>query len=232
MCNGACMLFIRENLSRRETEGRRVLEIGALNVNGSPREIVLPLSPRSYTGVDLTEGAGVDEVCDVTELSARFGTGSFDVVLSTEMLEHVRDWRGAISNIKDVLKPGGLLLLTTRSRGYPYHGYPYDFWRYEEDDIRAIFSDMTVLSVARDPLVPGIFLKARKPDNYSPGDLSGLELYSVIAGERRTEIGWMEIAFFRIKRIARETLSAILPGPLKRFLKGLAGRQEHNGKRQ
>lgn len=219
MCNNACVQFIRNNLSRREAEGKRALEAGSLNVNGSAREAVLPLFPRSYTGVDIAAGPGVDEVCDVTGLTKRFGTGSFDLVLSTEMLEHVKDWRAAVTNLKAVLKPGGILLLTTRSAGYPYHGYPYDFWRYEEGDMRAIFSDMSILTIEKDPLLPGIFIKAAKPENYIENDLSSLALYSIISGRRQRETTRPTIALFKLKRALREAVSAILPENFKRLLK-------------
>lgn len=229
MCNSACIQFIRDNLSRSEAEGKRALEAGSLNVNGSAREAVLPLAPLSYTGVDISAGPGVDEVCDVTGLAGRFGADSFDLVLSTEMLEHVRDWRAAVSNLKSVLKPGGILLLTTRSAGYPYHGYPHDFWRYEEEDLRAIFGDMSILKIARDPLVPGVFIKAAKPPDYREKDLSGLELYSIISGRRRPGITGAAIAVFKVGHLLRETASAVLPESVKRQLKKLLRRGSGHG---
>jgi SAM-dependent methyltransferase len=219
MCNNACLKFIQDNLSPAEVKASRVLEVGALDVNGTPRETVERLRPHSYTGVDLSAGPGVDEVCDVSRLIGRFGRDSFDVVVSTEMLEHVRDWRAAITNLKGVLKPGGLLLITTRSLGYPYHGYPDDFWRFEEEDLRSIFSDMTILIVTRDPLVPGIFIKAAKPAGYAEKDLSPLELYSIIARKRRLGISSAEILLFMAGRTVRERISNALPEALKRFLR-------------
>lgn len=47
---------------------------------------------------------------DVTDLS--FESGSLDVVISCDVLEHVPDYRQALAEFGRVLKPGGRLLLT------------------------------------------------------------------------------------------------------------------------
>jgi len=44
--------------------------------------------------------------------------GPVDVVISTEVIEHLYDPRGFLRNCYDLLKPGGIVVLTT-----PYHGY-------------------------------------------------------------------------------------------------------------
>jgi 2-polyprenyl-6-hydroxyphenyl methylase/3-demethylubiquinone-9 3-methyltransferase len=44
--------------------------------------------------------------------------GPVDVVLSTEVIEHIYDPRGFLRNCYELLKPGGIIILTT-----PYHGY-------------------------------------------------------------------------------------------------------------
>jgi len=47
---------------------------------------------------------------DCAELLVEFfGINKFDVVISTEMLENVKDWRIVINNLKEVLKPGGII---------------------------------------------------------------------------------------------------------------------------
>ena len=53
-----------------------------------------------------------------------FPAGSFDLVLSHEVLEHVRDDRRAVEEILRALRPGGRLALFVPNRGYPFetHG--------------------------------------------------------------------------------------------------------------
>lgn len=57
-----------------------------------------------------------------------FPSSAFDLILSHEVIEHVRDDRAAIQEMLRVLRPGGRLLLFCPNRGYPFetHGI---FWR-------------------------------------------------------------------------------------------------------
>ena len=207
MCNAACIEFGRTHLSRNDIAGKRVIEVGALNVNGSLRENVEKLGSSSYIGVDLVHGPGVEEICDIIGLEKRYGNDSFDVVISTEVLEHVRDWRSAVSNLKRILKPNGVLVLTTRSKGFPYHGYPYNFWRYEVDDAKTIFSDLSVETVEKDPISPGIFVKARKPAAFSQADLDSINLYSIVTQQRCSEVTDFEVFVHKCKYRVRLALS-------------------------
>lgn len=187
MCNVACIVFGASSLAPEEVRGARVLEVGSYDVNGTLRPILAAWGPSSYVGVDVTPGPGVDEVCPAERLVARFGEAAFDVVVSTEMVEHVRDWRAAFTNMMAVLRPGGVMLLTTRSPGYPYHAWPHDFWRYDEADMRAIFAGWELLAMARDPGKPGIFVKARKPADGRP-ELGAIALTSVLTGRRQLDV--------------------------------------------
>jgi len=58
-----------------------------------------------------------------------FEDASVDVVFSSQVLEHVEEVQEYLNECNRILKPGGLLLLSTH--GYwTYHGYPDDFYRW------------------------------------------------------------------------------------------------------
>jgi SAM-dependent methyltransferase len=188
MCNMACLQFGEKTLRREDIENKRVIEVGAYDVNGSLRTPIEALKPAEYVGVDISEGYGVDIVCPAEDLLKRFKEASFDAVVSTEMLEHVRDWRKVVSNFKGICRPGGVILITTRSQGFEYHGWPYDFWRFETSDMERIFSDFIIENLEADPSAPGVFIKARKPEAFTEKELSDVELYSVVLGRRVRDI--------------------------------------------
>ena len=203
MCNKACLDFGEKYLTAGDIAGSRVLEVGSRDVNGSLRQIVAELGPREYVGVDIEIGPGVDEVCDVFELANRFGKESFDVVMSTEMIEHVLDWRAAISELKQVVKPGGVLLITTRSKGFPYHDYPSDYWRFEISDMQRIFADMKIEALEPDTSDPGVLLLARKPAGFVETDLAGEALYSMITEKRSLRLGTLDVLSFKFRKFLK-----------------------------
>jgi SAM-dependent methyltransferase len=177
--------FVRRNLTEEEVAGKKVLEVGSLNVNGSVREYLTGLRPAEYVGVDMRPGPGVDFVCKAEDVSRFWTRGYFDVVISTEMLEHVLHWREAVTAMKHMVAPGGILMLTTRSVGFPLHEYPGDYWRFIIEDMRHIFSDMYVQAIEPDTLVSGVFVRASNIDDthLRPKDLSGYSVYMMPGGQ-------------------------------------------------
>ncbi|HKY71738.1 MAG TPA: class I SAM-dependent methyltransferase [Nitrospira sp.] len=71
----------------------------------------------------------LDVRLDVRRLPFRDGT--VDVVLLTEVIEHLVEGAGVIGEIGRVLKPGGRLLITWPFI-YPLHELPHDYLRYSE----------------------------------------------------------------------------------------------------
>lgn len=154
--------WLHHNILPMDVGKMRVLEVGSMNVNGSVRPHVESLEPREYVGVDIGPGAGVDRVVSAHGLLEAFGAEAFDVVISTEMLEHVQDWRDAVNQMKLVLRPGGLLVITTRRPGFPRHSYPHDHWRFTPKNLRAAMVDFWVKD-CRAVIGKGVVIKAAKP---------------------------------------------------------------------
>jgi ubiquinone/menaquinone biosynthesis C-methylase UbiE len=97
-----------------------------------------------------------------------FPNASFDVVLSFQVIEHVRDVPAYLQEIERVLAPGGQVLIATpdrSSRLFPYQK-PWNMWHLREytreqlhNTIAAYFSNVRVLQTGGEPDVLKIELK-------------------------------------------------------------------------
>lgn len=88
----------------------RVLDVGSFDMNGSTREI-FPGS--EYVGIDIHAGPGVDWVGPAHLFPAEGWDGRlFDVLVSTEALEHDPHWRKTLRACCSLVRPGGLIVLT------------------------------------------------------------------------------------------------------------------------
>jgi GT2 family glycosyltransferase len=113
-----------------------VLEVGSFDVNGNPRH---HFSDRKrfpeYTGIDMREGPQVDAVMNVQNLG--FEDNRFGVIVDAERLEHdARFWLSIKEEFR-VCKPGGHIIITTRSwGGFGPHDFPSDYWRFMDNGLR------------------------------------------------------------------------------------------------
>jgi len=83
------------------------------------------------------------EVLDVTELDCK---NQYDVIIAINVLEHVYDYRRAITNIHDALRPNGYLVLSVPFF-YPLHDLPDDYWRFTCESLRrelSMFGTVTI----------------------------------------------------------------------------------------
>lgn len=161
--HASVMAFGKRVIRAPDVEGKRVLEVGALDVNGSLQGWVKVFDPELYIGIDIMHGPGVDVVMDACELAERF-IRPFDLVLCTETLEHIEDWPMAMQNMMAVTAFGGAMVLTTRSVGKAFHEYPHDYWRFDDDAMRKVFRWWHFEALEPDTQEPGVFVKAWKPD--------------------------------------------------------------------
>lgn len=104
-----------------------VVDIGSLDINGNNRYL---FRNYCYVGIDLVKGKNVDRVGIAKDVIAEMiDTEDYhyhrrltDVVISTEMLEHDKTWRESLQVMHDLLRPGGLLLITCAGVGRREHG--------------------------------------------------------------------------------------------------------------
>lgn len=115
----------------------KILDVGSMNINGCLR----PLFPGChYIGADLARGKNVDLVLSSPYRWPEIEDYSFDVVVSSQVLEHVpKPWEW-IKEITRVVRPGGLVYLCSPNT-MPYHAYPVDCWRVWPDGMRALMQD-------------------------------------------------------------------------------------------
>ena len=97
-------------------DGGRVLEFGSRYINGGVRDLI---GHSHWCGVDLCDGADVDIVANAATVEVEPGT--WDVVVSTELLEHTPEGEAIVANAFRHLRPGGWFLATMAGPGRAAH---------------------------------------------------------------------------------------------------------------
>ena len=126
--------FVSQNVSPNVKT--RILDVGSYNVNGDHRPLFN--NPNwEYVGIDLEPGPNVDVIAR-SEYSFGLEAESFDVVISSNVAEHVRDIFAWIKEIARVTKKGGTICIITPSR-IDEHRFPLDCWRIMPDGLVYMF---------------------------------------------------------------------------------------------
>ena len=114
--------------------------------------------------------------------------GAFDLIVAFEMIEHLEDWRGFLSEARRVLSPSGQLIVSTPNRLYytesrgahgpnPFHVHEFDFAEFSEE-LRAVFPHVSLFlenhveGVAFTPAGPGTTVDARVDSGDTAADES------------------------------------------------------------
>ena len=127
---------LREGLKKLSSkQNLKVLDYGC---GGSPYKSLFPNSV--YHRADYVELEGLDFKISEDAKLPNVPDNTYDIVLSTQVLEHVRRPEDYLQEARRILKPGGKLILTTHGVFYD-HACPYDFRRWTADGLSLILDD-------------------------------------------------------------------------------------------
>ncbi|MGA2516679.1 MAG: class I SAM-dependent methyltransferase [Thermodesulfobacteriota bacterium] len=85
----------------------------------------------------------IDMICDITDMKP-ISDESVGLVLNLESLEHLPYPQKGIDEIYRVLRPDGLLILTTVMH-FKIHRAPKDYWRFTPDGIELLLNRFKIL---------------------------------------------------------------------------------------
>ena len=120
---------------RAPAGGGEALDVGSLR---SPYMTLLQARGYTLKTLDLTTEQGAD-YAGTAERTGR-PDRSCDLVLCTQVLEHVRTPWVAMQEFSRILKPGGQLLITIPHVWF-YHPHPGDYWRVTQEGILVLCED-------------------------------------------------------------------------------------------
>lgn len=129
------------------TASGRVLDIGSGNLRGY-EELFKPYVEQ-YLCLDRQDVPTVDICSDCYDIP--LDSESFDVVVSTQALEHLDTPAAMLKESYRLLKPGGRLILTAPMT-WGTHEEPYDFYRYTEFGIHHLLGQAGYTEITVEPL--------------------------------------------------------------------------------
>jgi|694.fasta_scaffold128048_2 SAM-dependent methyltransferase len=107
----------------------RILDFGC---GGSPYRGLFACEV--YHRADFVKVAGIDFTVSEDSLVPEAPSSDYDLVLSTQVLEHLSSPTNYLQESMRVLKPGGSLVISTHGT-FPEHGVPYDYQRWTSDGL-------------------------------------------------------------------------------------------------
>lgn len=168
------LAILRDNVDRLlnsvgqwpEVANARVLDIAPQVHKGA--RYFFPSSSTVET-MDIDPKSNATYIADICKTNDSIRSESFDVVVCTEVLEHVLNPFAAVDEIFRLLRPGGGLLVASTPFNFRIHGPLPDCWRFTEHGLRALlqrFADVEIeaLETPGRPLMPLHYtFTARRP---------------------------------------------------------------------
>jgi SAM-dependent methyltransferase len=95
---------------------------------------------KNYFGADIDLNPDRHFDLDIATSSIKVGSERFDIIVSTQVLEHVVSPQDYLREANRVAKQGGLLIISTHGF-FPYHPDPNDYWRWTKSGLHKVLND-------------------------------------------------------------------------------------------
>lgn len=125
----------------RRLKSQHALKVVDVGCGTRPYEHIFKPYAEQYIGVDLHPGPRVDVVAAAEDLP--FEDASFDCAICSQVLEHTEDPRLVVTEMSRVLRPAGVLFLSTHGV-IRYHATPNgsvpDYWRWTHSGLERLIT--------------------------------------------------------------------------------------------
>jgi SAM-dependent methyltransferase len=153
------VLDFARDVAERLPLAEPVVEFGARAADGQEgiADLRSLFRVTDYIGCDIQEGPGVDRIEDLHALT--FEDDSVGTVICLETLEHVADPLRAVEEMHRILKPGGVMAISSLMF-FPIHAHPWDYWRFTPEGFELLlrpFESRLVLAQGWDLMPEGVF---------------------------------------------------------------------------
>jgi 2-polyprenyl-3-methyl-5-hydroxy-6-metoxy-1,4-benzoquinol methylase len=126
---------LQRALAELALRGKRLV-VADIGAGDKPwAEVIAPFA-RLHVGIDRFRTAKTDLIAQAEALPLR----DVDVILCTQMLEHAQHPALHLQECYSVLKPNGIVVLTTHGT-FVYHADPDDYWRFTHQGLQKLFVD-------------------------------------------------------------------------------------------
>lgn len=171
MCDKVNLDYLKKHFPKLQNL-THVLEVGSYNLNGNCKSFIEERGLH-YLGLDIQSGPDVDVIADITgdfpQLTTALGRDQFDLVICMNVLEHLYEPVKALTQMRQLLRPGGYLMVVT-PLVWDLHEHPHDFYRLNPDFFKKFMKDQAM------PAVPETFVLSVRDNRKFYSDTSALPM--------------------------------------------------------